>query len=192
MANDCRLGSDKEVTNTVIQPKDMKRTPVLIIAASVAVPLLVAALFLMPEKTGEGGWVKMLPHLNAIINSLTTLLLVAGYTVIKKGSKDLHKAFMLAAFLLGTVFLVSYVIYHASVPSTTYGGTGINRYVYFFTLISHILLSIGVVPLVLMALYRALRGHFDAHKRIARYAWPVWLYVSVTGVAVYLMIRPYY
>jgi putative membrane protein len=119
-------------------------------------------------------------------------LLVAGLTVIRNGNKELHRAFMLVAFLLGAAFLVSYVVYHASVPSTPYGGTGVNRYVYYFILISHILLSIGVVPLVLLALYRALTGNFAAHKKIAQYAWPVWLYVSVTGVAVYLMIRPYY
>jgi putative membrane protein len=170
----------------------MNRTTGLIMATSIAVPLLVAALFLMPEKSAEGQWVKMLPHVNAIINSLTALLLVAGLTVIRNGNKELHRAFMLAAFLLGAAFLVSYVVYHASAPSTPYGGTGVNRYVYYFILISHILLSIGVVPLVLLALYRALTGNFAAHKKIAQYAWPVWLYVSVTGVAVYLMIRPYY
>ncbi len=105
---------------------------------------------------------------------------------------DYHKASMLAAFALGCLFLVGYIIYHSSVPSTSFGGEGVIRPIYYTLLISHILLAIVVVPFVLLALYHALRSNIDRHKRVVKIAYPVWLYVSISGVLVYLLISPYY
>ncbi len=159
---------------------------------SVAIPLAVALLLFMPSKLEMGEWVKFLPHLNGVINSATSILLVTGFIFIKNGKQQYHKYTMISAFILGTIFLISYVIYHSSAPSTHYGNEGMIKYVYFFLLITHILLAIVVVPLVLLALYFALSKKFDRHKKIVKFTFPVWLYVSITGVIVYLMISPFY
>lgn len=137
-------------------------------------------------------WVEWLPHVNAVINALTSLFLVAGVIFVKNGNTSQHKQCMLVAFALGCLFLVSYIIYHSTVPSTSFGGEGAVRTVYYALLISHILLAIVVVPFVLLALYHAWRQDFTRHKKIVKIAFPVWLYVSVSGVLVYLMISPYY
>ncbi|MCX2742573.1 DUF420 domain-containing protein [Mangrovivirga sp. M17] len=160
---------------------------------SVVVPLLVA--YLLYADLGlasDKGWVYSLPGLNAVINSATAVILILGLYFIKKGDIAKHKTMMLSALALGVIFLVSYIIYHSSVSSTAFGGQGAIRYIYYFLLISHILLSIVEVPLVLLALIYAFTKRYDKHKRIVRWAYPVWLYVSVTGVIVYLMISPYY
>ncbi len=164
------------------------------ISVSVLVPVLVAILIYLPKKdfAASGGWVTELPFYNAIINSLTALLLIVGVFFVKTRKITLHKISMATAFLLGVVFLVFYVIYHASVTSTHFGGEGWVKGVYFFFLISHILLAMIVVPLVLAAVYFAIFDKLDSHRRIVKYTFPVWLYVSVTGVIVYLMISPYY
>lgn len=159
---------------------------------SLAIPAVVAILLYMPVTYSAGNWVKMLPHLNAVLNTITAFVLVVGYLFIRNNNVRGHQRAMLTAFALGTVFLVSYLVYHSSVPSTSYGNTGWIRYVYYTILISHILLAAVVVPLVLLALVYALRKNFIRHKKIVRYAFPVWFYVSVSGVVVYLMISPYY
>jgi putative membrane protein len=165
---------------------------IIIIVLSIGVPLIVAYLLLKPQNLQFGDWVTLLPHLNGIINTATALLLVAGLVFIKNGYRRYHQGSMISAFFLGCIFLVSYLIYHSSVPSTSYGNEGSIRYLYYFLLISHILLSIVVVPLVLVSLIQALRQRFEAHKKVAKYAFPVWLYVSISGVLVYLMIKPFY
>lgn len=164
-----------------------------IVAVSVLVPLAIALLLFMPFKA-EGGanWVKFLPHVIAIINSSTVLILLSGLYFIKKGQVENHKASMVSALILGIVFLICYITYHASVPSTSYGGEGSARYIYYFFLISHIILSIGVVPIVLFAFYFALNNKIRQHKKLVKYTFPIWLYVSASGVIVYLMIRPFY
>ncbi|MDZ7604994.1 MAG: DUF420 domain-containing protein [Cyclobacteriaceae bacterium] len=164
------------------------------ISVSVLVPFLVAILIYLPKKEFglEGSWIYGLPFYNAIINSFTALLLLAGVFFVKTGRVTLHKISMATAFLLGVTFLVFYVIYHASVPSTRFGGDGWVKVVYFYFLISHILLAMVVVPLVLAAVYFAIFEKIESHRRIVKYTFPVWLYVSVTGVIVYLMISPYY
>jgi putative membrane protein len=159
---------------------------------SIAIPLAVAVLLGLPTKLDLGEWVYVLPGVIGVINTLTALALIAAVVAVKRKNIDLHKKFNGLAFILGAVFLVCYVLYHASAESTPFGGEGPIRYVYYFLLISHILLSIGVVPLVLLAFYYALNGMIDRHKKIVKYTFPIWLYVSVTGVAVYLMISPYY
>lgn len=129
-----------------------------------------------------------LPALNAGLNGLAGTLLVCGYASIRAGRVPLHRAFMLSAFAVSALFLVSYLIYHFHNPTTPYQGEGLLRIVYFAVLIPHVVLAIVMVPLVLITLYRAWKGQFDRHRRIARITLPIWLYVSVTGVVVYLML----
>ena len=129
-----------------------------------------------------------LPTLNAALNGTAAVLLVCGYVCIRTKRVALHRAFMLAAFVMSILFLTSYLIYHFHQPSTPYQGGGFMRYVYFAVLIPHIVLAIVVVPLALITLFRALKGQTERHRRIARITLPIWLYVSVTGVLVYLML----
>ncbi len=174
---------------------------------SVAIPIVVALLLFSPTKWQTGGdWVSLLPHLNAVINTATAVALIAGLIFIKNKNIKYHKRAMLTAFVLGSVFLVSYVIYHSSAPSTIFGdvnGNGIleeqeeaqlgnMRLIYLIILLSHIVLAAVVVPFVLLALYFALAKKYTRHRKIVKFGYPIWLYVSITGVIVYLMISPYY
>ena len=130
----------------------------------------------------------ILPTVNACLNGLAAILLLGGYICIRSGWRDLHRRFMLSAFITSTVFLASYLTYHATKLHTPYTGQGIARTVYFALLISHVVLAVTVVPMALLLLWWALRQEFTRHRRLARWAFPVWLYVSVTGVIVYLML----
>ncbi|MEO0334244.1 MAG: DUF420 domain-containing protein [Bacteroidota bacterium] len=159
---------------------------------SIAIPVAVALLIGIRQKVPLGEWTTALPHVIGIINGATSLLLIAAVVVIKQQKVELHRKLMTTAFVLGAIFLVTYIVYHISNPSTAYGGEGAVRYLYYFLLISHILLSIVVVRYVLLAMYYALNNQFGDHRRIVKLAFPIWLYVSITGVAVYLMISPYY
>ncbi len=163
----------------------------LIWVISIAVPVVVAVLFFLPGMNIDTD-LTMLPALNACINGTVAVLLVTGLYFIRSGNRQWHKACMTAALGLSALFLVSYVIYHSATESTPYGGEGWIRYVYFIILISHILLAIVILPLVLVTFSRALSEKFDKHKKLAKVTFPIWLYVSVTGVIVYLMIAPYY
>lgn len=157
------------------------------------IPLAVAILYFLPGVFKiEGANVKMLPAVNAVLNSLTAVFLVLGYYFIRRKDIARHRAMMGVAFLLGALFLVSYVAYHSQGIVTKFGGVGAIRNVYYFILLTHILLAAITVGLVLFTLYFALTEQFAKHRRIARWTFPVWLYVSVTGVIVYLMIAPYY
>ncbi|MEP7271072.1 MAG: DUF420 domain-containing protein [Acidobacteriota bacterium] len=133
-----------------------------------------------------------LPTLNAILNGTSTLFLILGYLSIRKRRILLHRVCMSTAFLTSTLFLISYLIYHYFHRTTIFQGQGWIRPVYFFILFSHIALAIVIVPLVLVTLSRAMRGRFMAHRRIAKVTLPLWLYVSVTGVIVYLMLYQIY
>ena len=161
----------------------------LIIAISVIIPLAVASLFSVKV---EGYDFSFLPPIYATINGLTAILLIVAVVAIKNKKRSLHEALMKTCILLSAAFLVLYVLYHMTSDSTSYGGSGVWRGVYFFILISHILLSVIIIPLVLFTFVRALSGDFKRHKALARITFPIWLYVAVTGVVVYLMIRPYY
>ena len=174
------------------QTLEKKKSMVWIRILSVAIPLAVAVLLGLPTKLNLGEWVYNLPHAIGAINTLTSVCLIAAFIAVKQKKIKLHQQMNTAAFILGAIFLVLYVLYHASAQSTPYGGEGASRYIYYFFLISHILLSIGVVPLVLLAFYYALNNMIDKHKKIVKYTFPIWLYVSVTGVIVYLMISAYY
>jgi putative membrane protein len=132
--------------------------------------------------------VSQLPSLNAALNSLSAILLIAGYLFIKSRNIKAHKTCMLAAFASSILFLISYLVYHYQVGSVPFQGQGGIRLVYFTILLTHTILAITVVPLALVTLYRAFKERFDRHRRIARWTFPIWLYVSVTGVVVYWML----
>ncbi|MBS7787229.1 DUF420 domain-containing protein [Flavobacterium sp. CYK-55] len=165
-----------------------------IIAVSIIIPVAVAILFSVKLK--DFGIVVepfgFLPPIYATINGVTAVVLVAALYAIKNGKRKVHEKLMTLAIVLSVLFLVMYVIYHMTADATKYGGEGIMRPIYYFLLISHILLSISVIPLVLISYVRALAERFDRHKKIAKIAFPIWLYVAITGVIVYLMIAPYY
>jgi putative membrane protein len=166
----------------------------VIAVVSVAIPIVVAILFYM-QRTGKNityESVDFLPHLNAFINSATFVALVAGFIAIKRKNIAWHRLCMMTAFVLSSIFLVSYVIYHTFGTHTPYGGEGWIRSLYFFILITHIALSAIVVPLVLFALYFAYTKQYAKHRKIVKWAYPVWAYVAASGVTVYLMISPYY
>ena len=160
----------------------------VIAGVSLAVVGLVACLVMRPGGTMAPG-VSMLPAVNATLNGTAAVLLTAGWLNIRRRNVAAHRACMLAAFAASTLFLVSYVIYHARAASVPFTGQGWVRPVYFFILITHIVLATVIVPLALTTIYRALRGELWRHKRIARVTLPIWLYVSVTGVLVYLMLH---
>jgi putative membrane protein len=166
---------------------------IAIALVSVAIPLVIASLFyLKPSGTSVGFNIKILPALNASLNFTTAILLYIGHYFMKRNEIRSHKLCMLTAVGLSALFLISYVIYHSMAEETHYGGEGVIRYLYFFILITHILLAAAIVPLVLITVTRALRERFDRHRKIARWTYPLWLYVAITGVIVYLMLRPYY
>lgn len=187
--------------------KNNKQILRAITVVSVVVPVLVAVLLFLPFKFDlPAGLVRSLPHLNAVINSLTSILLIAALVFVKQGKIGLHKKTMFAALGLGALFLVSYVLYHSSAPSTKYGDVNGDMLIdaaekaaiasssafYYIVLLSHIVLAAVVLPFVLLAVFAALTNKVSRHKKIVRWAYPIWLYVSVTGVLVYWMISPYY
>ncbi len=172
------------------QPVSSKKYKVWIWILSIVIPLTVAILFSVKIPGVER--MAFLPPIYATINGLTAILLVVAVFQIKKGNRKIHERIMKLCIVLSALFLVMYVTYHMTSDSTSYGGVGVLRYVYFFILISHILLSIGVIPFVLITFVRALNGNFEKHKKIAKITFPIWLYVAITGVIVYLMISPYY
>lgn len=140
----------------------------------------------MPE------YISYLPHLNALLNTTSFLFLIAGYRFIRAGSVRAHRSCQIAALGTSTVFLISYLTYHYYHGDTRFLGQGIVRPFYFTILITHVILAIVIVPLVMITVYRAARGDFIRHRRIARWTLPLWLYVSVTGVIVYLMLYRIY
>ncbi|OBR66362.1 hypothetical protein A7K91_24385 [Paenibacillus oryzae] len=172
--------------------KQKNYTP-LVAILTVVIVALVAVLFFLPAYDGEIGFnVKILPMLNAIFNSFTFLSLVVALVAIKRKNIKMHRTFVGMAFLTTTLFLASYVTYHYLTESTPYGGEGILRGIYFFILLTHIVLAVVVVPLALLSVVRGMTGQIEKHRKISKWTMPIWLYVSLTGVIVYLMISPYY
>lgn len=165
----------------------------LVYSLSLVVVVLVAILMLTPQLLRfEGLNVSGLPAFHASLNGTTAFLLLLGVLQIKRGRPDLHRNFMVAAFTLSSVFLISYVIYHSQAPSVRFGGEGVIRGIYFFILITHVVLATVILPLALFTVSRAIRGEIGKHRRVARVTFPLWLYVTVTGVLVYMMMAPYY
>lgn len=165
-----------------------------ILIVSIAIPVAVAALFLVKLKDFGINVTPLtfLPPIYATINAVTAIVLVSAVVAIKNGKRKIHENLMKSAIALSLAFLVMYIAYHMTTDSTAFGGSGAIKYVYFFILLSHIILSIATIPLVLITYVRALAEKFDQHKKIAKITFPIWLYVAVTGVVVYLMIAPYY
>ncbi len=166
----------------------MKENKIITII-SILVPLVVASLFRIKLDINLPVF---LPPIYATINGITAIILVLSVIAIKNKNRKLHQNLMQTAIGLSVVFLILYILHHATHGDTKYGGQGVIRYVYFFILISHIILSIVVIPFVLITFVRAKKGEFALHKKIARIAFPLWLYVATTGVLVYLLIKPYY
>ncbi|WP_334056786.1 DUF420 domain-containing protein [Polaribacter sp. P097] len=177
--------------SSLAQEKKYKK---IITALTIIIPLAVAALFgiNLRELGFDVEPLTFLPPIYATINGLTAVVLIAAVVAIKNGNQKLHEKLNTFAILLSLVFLVMYIAYHMTSDSTTFGGEGVIAYVYYFILITHIVLSVIVIPFVLLTYMRAKLGNFAAHKKIARKTFPIWLYVAVTGVIVYLMIAPYY
>lgn len=163
-----------------------------IYAVSVIMFVAVVILFNLPKQETIPGFVRFLPKLNAIINGTCSVLLAISWVMIARKQTAWHKRLNFTAFGLSALFLVSYIIFHAFGVETRFPADNPNRGIYLFILISHIILAATVLPLVLLSFYRALTGQIEAHKRLTRWAMPIWLYVTTTGVIVYLMISPYY
>lgn len=161
---------------------------------SIVIPLAVAALFgVNLKRLGfDVEPLSFLPPIYATINGFTAVVLVFAVIMIKKGNRLVHERLMKLAIVLSVCFLVLYVAYHMTSESTKFGGEGAIKYVYYFILITHIILSVAVIPLVLITYVKALSQRFDKHKKIAKITFPLWLYVALTGVVVYVMISPYY
>ena len=157
---------------------------------SILIPVVVALLFMV--RIPNVAPLDFLPPIYASINALTAIVLTLAYLAISRKNIVLHEQLMKTAIGLSLIFLVMYVAYHMTSDPTPFGGEGTIRYVYYFILISHILLSIGIIPMVLVTYVRAISNLFFDHKKIARFTFPLWMYIAVTGVIVYLMISPYY
>lgn len=172
------------------QPINSKSIQALIAVTSVAIPVVVAILFMV--RIPDVAPLSFLPPIYAGINAITALVLVMAVWAIKNGQRKLHERLMTTAIVLSLLFLLMYIAYHMTSYPTRFEGTGWIKALYYFILISHILLSIAVIPMVLVSYSKTYLKDFEAHKKWARYTFPVWLYVAVTGVIVYLMIAPYY
>lgn len=165
----------------------------IIIALSVVIPAAVAVLFALPEdmKLNLGNAdLRSMPFFHATLNGSTAVLLIIGRFFISKKQVTWHRFSMMAAFVLSAIFLISYVIYHSSVPNSHYGGDWST--LYYTILISHIALSIPVLPLAMFAIYRALTNELVKHRKVVKWTYPIWLYVAITGVLVYAFMAPYY
>jgi len=170
--------------------KQEKKIKTWITVLSIVIPLVVAVLF--GYKVPNATPLSFLPPIYASTNGLTAVLLIVAVIAIKNGQRRLHQNLMTICIVLSVLFLVMYVAYHMTSDSTPFGGEGLIRYVYFFILISHIVLSIAIIPLVLITYSKTYLKDFESHRIWAKYTFPIWLYVAVTGVIVYLMISPYY
>jgi putative membrane protein len=175
------------MTNISVERQDPYRK--LIIALSISIPVVVAILFRVQI---PGYDLSFLPPIYATVNGITAVLLVVAVRAIRKGNQRRHELIMKTCIGLSASFLAMYIAYHMTSEPTPYGGEGAMKYVYYVILISHILLSVAITPMVLFTFSRALSRNFERHRRLAKFTYPLWLYVAVTGVIVYLMISPYY
>lgn len=175
--------------STILAPQKIKNLRTLIIILSIAIPVVVAVLFGVKI---EGVDLSFLPPVYAGINALTAVLLVAALIAIKNGKIKIHETIIKICIGLSLIFLACYVAYHMTSDPTPYGREGAMKYLYFFILITHIILSTVIVPFVLFSYLHAWSGNFEKHRKLAKITWPLWFYVAVTGVVVYWMISPYY
>ena len=174
----------------VLEGIDSRNALIVILGVSVsAILFLVWLIYFKAPATAEVAWVSNLSALNAALNSLSTIFLLLGFREIRARNFAKHMRFMISAFITSALFLVSYIVYHHFVGDTPFTGQGFIRPVYFFVLITHIVLSIFVVPLVLSSFLFAFSGKFSTHRRVSKWTFPIWLYVSVTGVLVFFMLK---
>jgi putative membrane protein len=180
--------------NALLKTLNEKSLSLIVYAVSIVICLAVAFLIYFPQALAVGGGmnVSYLPRFHAFLNGSVAVCLAVGYVLVRQKRYKAHKTLMVTAFILSSVFLVSYVIYHSQAPATTFGGEGWIRPVYYTILLTHIVLAAGILPLALFTIVRSWRGEFAKHKAIARWTLPLWLYVAITGVLVYFMIAPYY
>lgn len=174
---------------TIDKAKNSNR---LIFIVGTILAIAVGVIYITPKIDMSGTWMDNLPAVNASINGTVTVLLIIGLVFIKQGKIGAHKKVMSASIIMSALFLISYVAYHITHESTVFGGEGMIRNVYLFILLTHILFAIVIAPLVLITYTRALSKRLDKHRKLARITWPLWFYVSITGVVVYIMISPYY
>jgi putative membrane protein len=172
--------------------KNDKKASLLIILFSVIVFIAVVFLSRIKLDVELPFNVHLFATVNAILNSLVSLLLVVGLIAVKNARYQLHRNVMMSAMVLSLLFLVSYICHHLFSESTSYGGQGAMKTLYYFILITHIILAAVILPFILYTSYRALVAEWPAHRKLAKITWPIWFYVSVTGVIVYFMISPYY
>lgn len=174
--------------------EEEKKYKGIIWALSIIIPLAVAALFgiNLPKMGYDVKPLGFLPPIYATINGLTAVTLVIAVSAIKRGNIKLHENLIKLCMVFSSLFLVMYVAYHMTSESTKFGGEGTIRYIYYFILVTHIVLSVVIIPFVLFTFVRGIAGAYERHKKLARITYPMWLYVAVTGVIVYLMISPYY
>lgn len=168
-----------------------KAIATILLISTAAFLFLIWILYFKDTAETTATWVSELPALNAFLNSISTVLIVGGYVAIRKRNYKLHMRLMLSAFVASSLFLISYLIYHNFVGHTPFPGEGIIRPVYFFILITHIVLSAFVVPLVLTSYFFAFSGKFTTHRKVSKWTFPIWLYVSVTGVVIYFILNAY-
>ncbi len=179
-------------SNSELQTKQRNYTP-WIVTLSILINLVVAVLFFMPKVDPAAEWdLTILPLINAVLNSFTFIFLLVSLIMIKQKNIVLHRRFIYAAFTTTALFLITYLTYHSMAESTSYGGEGPLKYIYYFILITHIILAAAIVPLALTTLARGWNMQVEKHRKIARWTMPLWLYVSLSGVLVYLLISPYY
>lgn len=183
---------EKELTVQFLKEVSVKRAIITILIASTAAFLFLIYLLYGSDSAGATeGWVQQLPALNAFLNSVSTMLILSGYVAIRKNKYKVHMRFMLTAFITSSLFLISYLVYHHYAGDTQFPGQGWIRPVYFSILISHIILSAFVVPLVLTSYYFAFSGKFKTHRKVSKWTLPIWLYVSVTGVVIFFLLNAY-
>jgi putative membrane protein len=177
-------------------PKAERNARIFIISTSLAIPLAVAVLYFMPKIEANSGALRSflngLPMFNAINNGITAVILLFALIAIRKKKIEIHRKLMTSALLFSVLFLLSYVTYHATSESTIYPKDAPYRSLYLLILSTHIMISAIIVPLVLISYTRALAKRFDKHRKIAKITWPLWFYVAITGVLVYIFISPYY
>ncbi len=173
-------------------PKNDRTARWIIWILSILVFLGVATLSRVELDVELGFDVHVFAAVNATINSLVSLLLIWGFIEVRRKRFVRHRQIMISAICLSVLFFVFYILHHLFAGETSYGGEGFLRYFYYFILITHIFLAAFILPFILFTAYRALSADYAKHKRLARYTWPLWLYVSITGVLVYLLISPYY
>lgn len=182
----------EQLTVNFLKEISVKKALLVIFLVSALAFLFLIYLIYFREAAGATDyWIRQLPALNAFLNSISTVLILLGYIAIRQKRYLRHMKLMLTAFITSSLFLISYLIYHNFIGHTPFPGEGLIRPVYFFILITHIILSATVVPLVLTSYYFAFAGKFSTHRKVSKWTFPVWLYVSVTGVVIFFILNTY-